>query len=307
VVVQGPDVQTTLQRAEAAAERWKPGRQGLLGGFDSVTRFVPSLATQQQRLAALPDAPTLQRGAAAGHAGRAAAGRAPGAFGRRRTPGSAAGHAAGPAGSAVAPLVDALMLRRPDGSGPHCCPCSRRATRHRHRRRAAGLPGLPDTQLLDIGTELGLYQRYLREAQTQALLGALGVVLLMALWLRSGRRLLAVCQPLVLAVLLTMGVLAALGVQLGILHLVGLLLVVAVGSNYALFFDLLQQQGGHAGRRHAGVAAAGQHDHRDLVSCCWRSSQHPGACRPSAAWWRRARCWRCCWRRCSPPRRAAAL
>jgi predicted exporter len=38
-----------------------------------------------------------------------------------------------------------------------------------------------------------------------------------------------------------MGTLAALGVRLGILHLVGLLLVVAVGSNYALFFDLLHE------------------------------------------------------------------
>jgi predicted exporter len=54
---------------------------------------------------------------------------------------------------------------------------------------------------------------------------------------------LAVAQPLLLAVLLTMGVLAAFGVQLGILHLVGLLLVVAVGSNYALFFDLLHHEG----------------------------------------------------------------
>jgi predicted exporter len=104
------------------------------------------------------------------------------------------------------------------------------------------LQGLPDVQLLDIGLELGtLYQHYLHEAQGQALIGAAGVVLLMALWLRSGRRLLAVCQPLVLAVLLTMGTLAALGVRLGILHLVGLLLVVAVGSNYALFFDLLHE------------------------------------------------------------------
>jgi len=51
---------------------------------------------------------------------------------------------------------------------------------------------------------------------------------------------LAVCQPLALAVLLTMAGLAAFGVPLGIMHLVGLLLVVAVGSNYALFFDLVK-------------------------------------------------------------------
>ena len=34
---------------------------------------------------------------------------------------------------------------------------------------------------------------------------------------------------------------------MGLLHLVGLLLVVAVGSNYALFFDLLQHEGGRSG------------------------------------------------------------
>jgi predicted exporter len=81
-------------------------------------------------------------------------------------------------------------------------------------------------------------------AQTQALLGALGVVALVGFSLRSLPRLLAVCQPLLLSVLLTMGALAALGVHLGILHLVGLLLVVAVGSNYALFFDMLQHEPG---------------------------------------------------------------
>jgi predicted exporter len=107
----------------------------------------------------------------------------------------------------------------------------------------AALQGLPGSQLIEIGAELTrLYARYLREAQVQALLGALGVVLLIAVTLRSARRVLAVCQPLVLAVLLTMGGLAALHVPLGILHLVGLLLVVAVGSNYALFFDLLRHR-----------------------------------------------------------------
>jgi len=78
----------------------------------------------------------------------------------------------------------------------------------------------------NVGDELRrLYDHYLREAQGQALLGAAGVVLLIALWLRSWRRLLAVCKPLLLAVLLTMAALAALGIPLGILHLVGLLLV----------------------------------------------------------------------------------
>jgi predicted exporter len=43
--------------------------------------------------------------------------------------------------------------------------------------------------------------------------------------------------PLALAVLCVAAGLALSGVQLTILHLVGMLLIVAVGSNYALFFD----------------------------------------------------------------------
>ena len=53
---------------------------------------------------------------------------------------------------------------------------------------------------VNVGDELsGLYQRYLREAFVQVMLGALAVVVLLAAWLRSGRRLLAVCLPLVVA------------------------------------------------------------------------------------------------------------
>ena len=111
-------------------------------------------------------------------------------------------------------------------------------------RLAAALDGLPDVQVVNVGDELsGLYQRYLREAFLQVMLGALAVVVLLAAWLRSGRRLLAVCLPLVVAVVLTLGGMAALHVPLGILHLVGLLLIVAVGSNYALFFDQLRETG----------------------------------------------------------------
>lgn len=247
VVVQGPDVQTTLQRAEAAAERLEAlVDQGVIGGFDSVTRFLPSLATQQRRLDALPDAPTLQAALAQATQG----GPLPAARLAPFLAEVAKARQSGPVGpqelqgTAVAPVVDALLLRRADGSASALLPVQPVRDSIDTAALEKALAGLAGTQLLDIGRELGsLYQRYLGEAQAQALFGAGGVVLLMALWLRSPRRLLAVCQPLVLAVLLTMGGLAALGVKLGILHLVGLLLVVAVGSNYALFFDLLQQTG----------------------------------------------------------------
>lgn len=247
VVVQGPDVQATLQRTEAAAARLEAliGR-GVIGGFDSVTRFVPSQAVQQQRLASLPDTPTLQAALEqATQGGPLPAARlapfiddvAQARQGRPFTPAELKG-------TPVAPLVDALLLQRPDGSASALLPLQPVRDSVDVAAVEQALAGLADVQVVDIGGELGgLYRRYLGEAQGQALLGAAGVVLLMALWLRSTRRLMAVCQPLLLAVLLTMGLLALLGQRLGILHLVGLLLVVAVGSNYALFFDQLRETG----------------------------------------------------------------
>ena len=247
VVIQAVDAETTLRHTEAAAARLETlVEQGHLAGFDSVSRWVPSLQTQGQRLAALPDAPTLQAALQAATAGgplsatrlapfvaevQAARQRAP------ITPDSLRG-------TALAPLIDVLLIHRPDGSWAALMPLQPAGDTVDQAPVRQALAGIPGIQIIEIGAELTrLYERYLDQAQTQALLGALGVVLLMAFTLRSLPRLLAVCQPLLMAVLITMGTLAMLGVQLGILHLVGLLLVVAVGSNYALFFDMVQQQG----------------------------------------------------------------
>jgi len=91
--------------------------------------------------------------------------------------------------------------------------------------------------LLDLkGESERLYRDYRREALTHSLLGAAAIVALLFLGLRSPRRVFGVLAPLAAAVVITTGVLAAFG-PLSIFHLVGLLLVVAVGSNYSLFFD----------------------------------------------------------------------
>jgi predicted exporter len=70
-----------------------------------------------------------------------------------------------------------------------------------------------------------------------SLAGLAAIVALLWFALRSLKRAALVLAPLVLAVLTVAAVLALCGVELTILHLVGMLLIVAVGSNYALFFD----------------------------------------------------------------------
>jgi len=253
-VVQGADLQATLRQAEAAGTQLDAlVQRGAIGGYDSVARWLPSLQTQQQRLASLPPPDALRSALAQATRGGPLAA-------ERLSPFLAAVEAARKAppvtlealrGQGLSPLLDALLLQRKDGSWVALLPLQPgpddRLDKDAVQQALQGLPGLQspgsapvNAQVIEIGTELTrLYARYLREAQVQALLGALGVVALVALALRSWRRVLAVCQSLLLSVLLTMGLLALFNVQLGILHLVGLLLVVAVGSNYALFFDML--------------------------------------------------------------------
>jgi predicted exporter len=91
---------------------------------------------------------------------------------------------------------------------------------------------------LDLAAESNrLYADYLDEAMLLSLTGLLAIVALLAVALRSARRLRRVLAPLLAAVLVVIAGLALAGERLTLLHLVGLLLIVAVGSNYALFFD----------------------------------------------------------------------
>jgi predicted exporter len=98
--------------------------------------------------------------------------------------------------------------------------------------------GLPNVQFVDMKTESDrLYSGYLHEAILLSL-GGLAAITGLLLWVfRSPMRMLRVIAPLAAAAITVTAGLAVFGQQLTILHLMGLLLVVAVGSNYALFFD----------------------------------------------------------------------
>jgi predicted exporter len=82
-----------------------------------------------------------------------------------------------------------------------------------------------------------LYSGYLNEAIVLSLGGLLAIVGLLFVVFRSVSRVARIIAPLTAAVITVTAGLTLFGQQLMILHLIGLLLVVAVGSNYALFFD----------------------------------------------------------------------
>jgi len=254
VVVPGADLQATLRAAEAVGALLDPLiERGQLASYDSPTRFLPSQATQRARLASLPEPALLQARLGEALAGGPLPASRLGGFvaeveAARRLP---LIDRAALAGSPLSAAVDAMLLQRtPANGGGWLALLSLHPATGQQALGTEGLrgvlAGVPGAQVIDIKVELdSLYRRYLHEALWQSALGALAVVALLALALRSWRRLLAVCQPLALAVLITLAGLAAAGVNLGILHLVGLLLVVAVGSNYVLFFDqfTLQRSG----------------------------------------------------------------
>jgi predicted exporter len=232
VVASGNDLPATLAAAGAASARLDAlVDQGAIAGFDTPTRLLPDEAAQRARAAMLPDAATLRARLALATAGGPLNAARLEPFvqdvqaARTAPPVTREALSATP----LKHVIDAMLVERKGGGWLALLPLQ------------AGPKPMEAASLRAALDEL--YARYRHEALVEGLLGALAVVAIVAVQLRSLRRVIAVCEPLAMAVVFTLGGLAAFGVALGILHLVGLLLVVAVGSNYGLFFDALRQAG----------------------------------------------------------------
>lgn len=245
VAVTAPDEAGVLAATEAAGARLDAlVDAGVLAGYESPARLLPSPATQKARRDALPDAATLNaRLAEATVDGPLPAAR----LGGFVTDVQAARQQplltrASLRGTPLYAALDALLVPG-SGARPWRALLSLQAGAQPidAARLRSALADVPGAQVVDIGAELGtLYARYLHEAGLQALLGALAVCVLLALHLRSLKRLWRIAQPVAAAVLIVLALFSASGAALGILHLVGLLLTVAIGSNYALFFDQIR-------------------------------------------------------------------
>ncbi|CAM5795256.1 MMPL family transporter [Rhizobacter fulvus] len=247
VAVSAPDEAGALAAAEAAGARLdKLVESGTLAGYESPARILPSPALQQARRDVLPEAATLSA--------RLAEATVDGPLPAARLGGFIADVQAARAqalltraslkGTPLYAALDALLVPG-DGARPWRALLSLQAGARPidPAQLRATLAGVPGAQVIDIGNELrGLYTRYLHEATVQALLGAAAVCLLLALHLRSVKRLWRIAQPVAAAVLIVIAAFSVAGAALGILHLVGLLLTVAIGSNYALFFDQIRAQ-----------------------------------------------------------------
>jgi predicted exporter len=244
VIVSGADLESILRSAERAAR----ALQGLvddktIGGFESPANYLPSMATQEMRRSSLPSASELRANLKQALDGLPLRADRLQLFLEDI---EATRHAALVAsrdlvGTSLNTGFDALILHQRD-KWDALLPL-RSAVPGGPIDMARVVAALKDAkvdeaQVLDLKQESDtLYASYLSEALRFSLAGFLALTVLLLIALRSPLRVARVLAPLVLAVLSVAAGLAIAGVHLTILHLVGMLLIVAVGSNYALFFD----------------------------------------------------------------------
>jgi len=237
--VSGPTEDAALEAAEALERPLAALVEAkALAGFDSPATYLPSARTQAARRAALPgDAALRERLAAA----VAASPFKPGLFAPFLRD-VAAARAAPPlaradlAGTAFGLKVDALLVRR-DDRWYALLPLRGVADAAAIAARVAA-EGPPGAAVLDLRAEsAGLLAAYRARALVLWGAGLVAIVALLALHLRSLLGVVRVLAPIAAAVAAAAAVLLAAGTKLTLFHLVALLLVVGVGSNYALFFE----------------------------------------------------------------------
>jgi len=246
VVVSGASRESVLRSSEQVSTILQTQvDQGELAGFESPSRYLPSTATQRARQASLPSPDVLETRLAQAVQGLPVRAQlfAPFLADVAAARSQPLLQAADLEQTSMAMAVDALLIQQanhwsallpltaPKGAGIN-------ASRIRAALSTMGATGLPDVLFVDMKAESDqLYSGYLHEAILLSLGGLVAIIGLLLLALRSPMRVVRIIAPLAAAVITVTAGLAVFGQQLIILHLVGLLLVVAVGSNYALFFD----------------------------------------------------------------------
>lgn len=244
VVASAPAREQALLAAQTLAARLAPlVESGVIAGIESASRYLPPAVTQRARQASLPEPPLLEprlREALAG---------LPVDVERLQPFVDAVAQArAGPLltradleGTSFAAAADALLVRGAHGWSallPVAAVSGGLTDQAVEEVRRVVGAGSEQAVLLGLKAETDrLYSSYLTQAIRLSLAGLLAIVVLLLIALRSAARVARVLTPLVLAVAAVAGLLVAAGQALTILHLIGMLLIVAVGSNYALFFD----------------------------------------------------------------------
>ena len=253
VVVKGLSSEMALQLSEDVAARLEPlVGKGQLGGFQAPSTYLPSQRTQSARQASLPDDAELRRRTAIALNGLPLKPERVGEFFS-----DVARAKAGPLlsraslqGTSLSLGVDSLLTQsaRPPGEWTALIALqpstqdgvvgSLNADVIRAALADLSDSAKPGVFLIELGNEAkNVYKAYLREAIFLTASGFVAIIGLLFLALRSWRRVVRIVLPLLASTAMVAAAVATFKGDLTLLHLVGLLLVIAIGSNYALFFD----------------------------------------------------------------------
>jgi predicted exporter len=237
-ILQAPAQQLALQQSERlAAVLGQSVAAQQLGGFDVPSTILPSEQTQLARQAALPDAATLALRLQQAEAGLPF------------RPDRFAPFLKDVAAAKASPLITAadlppeFLLRLQsmlvqNGKEWVVMAPLRNVADPAAVAKAISAAGLPQAAFVDLNQQSDqLLRRFQREASLLAIFGTAAIFLLLLAGLRQARRVADVAAPLAAAVLITAAVLTLGGAKITIFEVVGFLLIVAVGSNYCLFFE----------------------------------------------------------------------
>ena len=247
VVVSGTSQEAALLSAEQVAIVLQTQvDQGELAGFESPSRYLPSTASQHARQASLPSAAVLKNRLELAVQDLPVQAQlfTPFLADVETARSQPLLQAANLKQTSMAMAVDALLIQQ-DRHWSALLPLTapKDTSINPNKMRAAlSAAGLKNVLFVDMKVESDrLYAGYLNEVILLSIGGLVTIIGLLLLVLRSPMRVIRIIAPLAAAVITVTAGLAMFGQQLIILHLVGLLLVVAVGSNYALFFDRADQ------------------------------------------------------------------
>lgn len=253
VVVSGDSQETVLSNTEKVSVALQGlVEKGLLTSFDSASHYLPSLSTQKTRQSSLPVAAELKPRLIAAVKALPVQ---PSVFAPFLTDIEAARskpllQRSDLQGTSMALAVDAMLLQQGQHWSsliPLTAPDSGNIDAAQVRavlNQVQEQTQVKNALFVDMKTESNrLYSGYMQEAILLSLAGIAAIIVLLLVVLRSPLRVISVITPLAAAVLTVMAGLALFGQQLIILHLIGLLLIVAIGSNYALFFNPASEQG----------------------------------------------------------------
>ena len=258
-----PDQESALQTAErVSAVMQQLMEQNIIGSFHSPSRLLPSLATQRERKAALPPTDQLRANLDVALKELPLKSDRLGDFlsdteaARTRDPLNRESLA----GSSLGLLLDSMLIQRAadvlvlmplrsSGQGAHgdLIDVEKVGAALRENK-------LEQVAVIDVLEETtNIFDKYMREVLMLSSLGCLVIAALLILFcqFKPGLRVIA---PLASAVIGVVAILVGCGVKLTLLHLVGLLLVVAVGSNYALFFAKLHDRERDAEQRQIDIS-----------------------------------------------------